>query len=258
MTTDDTKPDDGEAQAEDVPVSESDANIVDAEPGDAAHPYRERYLVPFLFPLVIVLGIVIFVLNVSRIFISSVGSAAVIIAVVMTLLILFGATALSAAPSMRTSSISLIVVGSLLVVTTIGWLNVGHAEDHGGEEVVLGDPVGAIKIDAITSSLSFDPNAADLPADPANAVSVIEITLEDREAGSHTLAFDDPEVVWNVPEVSGAGEKITEKAGFPQAGEFSFYCTIPGHREAGMEGTLTVTPDVEPQPVPSGETPPAS
>jgi uncharacterized cupredoxin-like copper-binding protein len=38
--------------------------------------------------------------------------------------------------------------------------------------------------------------------------------------------------------VSGGGES-TATADL-KAGTYTFYCTVPGHREAGMEGTLTV------------------
>ena len=36
-------------------------------PGEApkAHPYRERYFIPFIFPLMIVIAVVFFVLNVG-------------------------------------------------------------------------------------------------------------------------------------------------------------------------------------------------
>jgi plastocyanin len=251
MTTDDATPVDGDAaaQAEPVPSDESTANVATGTAGEPVdvHPYRERYLVPFLFPLLIVIGIVFFVLNVSRLFISTAGSAAVIIAAIMTVLILFGAAVLSAAPKMRSSSLALIVIGSLVVVGSMGWLTVGHAEEEEEEAIALGDPIGSLTVNA-TPDIKFDPTQAEAPFDPnssAAAPTVIEISLHDVAAGQHTLAFDDPSVIWNVPQVNAADETITEKAGFVQAGDYVYYCTIPGHREAGMEGTLTVSPDVK-------------
>ena len=38
------------------------------------------------------------------------------------------------------------------------------------------------------------------------------------------------------------GEDDIATLSLPEAGEYTYYCTIPGHREAGMTRTLTVSP----------------
>jgi len=237
-----------------MPSDESNATIATPAEVAAAHPYRERFIVPFVFPFLIVIGVVFFVINISRLFLSTKGTGSVIIAAVITCLILFGAAAMAAAPKMRTSSLTLIVSGSLVVILGAGWLTVGHAEQEKEQEVVLGPAVGQTEVTALPA-LKFQPNKVSLPLDPANPTqTVIEITLHDQSAGQHTLAFDDPTVIWTIPEVNAAGEKKTEKAGFPKAGDFEFHCTVPGHREAGMEGTMTVTDSVKPKKVADSST----
>jgi uncharacterized cupredoxin-like copper-binding protein len=36
------------------------------------------------------------------------------------------------------------------------------------------------------------------------------------------------------------GDEATVRLRLEEAGEYVFYCTVPGHRSAGMEGTITV------------------
>jgi plastocyanin len=248
-TTGDEQPQ-GLVETEAVPDDESKATISSRKAVEA-HPYRERFLVPFLIPFAVVIGIVFFVLNVSRLFLANKGSAAIIIAATITVLILAGAALLSNSPGMRSSSIALITIGALAVISGAGWLTVGHAEEKKEATVVLGPAVGAATIEALPS-LRFDPSKVSVPFDPDHPTqTVIELSLKDQAAGQHTLAFDDPTVVWTIPTVNNAGEVKTEKAGFPKAGDFEFHCTVPGHREAGMEGTLTVTDTIKPS-APSG------
>ncbi len=38
----------------------------------------------------------------------------------------------------------------------------------------------------------------------------------------------------------GSGGAVTQELTVDKAGTYTFYCTVPGHREAGMEGTLVV------------------
>src|SRR5690349_4445284 len=100
MTTDDEQSS-GVIEAEPVPTDESDATIATPSAVANAHPYRERYLIPFVFPFVIVVAVVFYVLNISRIFLASKGTGAVVIAASVTVIILFGATMLSSATRMR-------------------------------------------------------------------------------------------------------------------------------------------------------------
>lgn len=68
-----------------------------------------------------------------------------------------------------------------------------------------------------------------------------EVTIDFVNAQSiaHDVAIEGPE-----GEQIGKTEVITDGEDSAtvelEPGEYTFYCTVPGHREAGMEGTLTV------------------
>jgi plastocyanin len=45
-------------------------------------------------------------------------------------------------------------------------------------------------------------------------------------------------VLGKTPTFAGGAKTLTLSL---KAGTYTFYCSVPGHRAAGMEGTLTVT-----------------
>jgi plastocyanin len=68
-------------------------------------------------------------------------------------------------------------------------------------------------------------------------------------AGSVTIELDNPSSTPHNVEVEGGGveevsDTITESTASVtvdlQPGEYIYYCNVPGHQDAGMEGTLTV------------------
>jgi len=110
-----------------------------------------------------------------------------------------------------------------------------------GEEPADEQPVDAEPIKGGDLALT-SPDAGDLIFEPE--------TLE-ADAGEVTIDYTNPsEVPHNVAIEDGSetiaqGETVTGGESGPATaeldpGEFVYYCSIPGHREAGMEGTLTV------------------
>ena len=88
-----------------------------------------------------------------------------------------------------------------------------------------------------------------LAADPSGALKFDPTSLE-ATAGQVTIAFtNDSSVPHNVTiegngieEVASdtvTGDKSSVSADLP-AGTYTFYCSVDGHKAAGMEGTLTV------------------
>jgi len=251
MTTDDDNKS-SVIEAEPLPQQEADATVAAAP--SSRHPYRDRYLYPFVFPLMIVVALVFYVLNISRIFLATKGTGAIVLAATITVLILLGATLLSSATQMRSSSIGLIVVGVLAIVSFGGWVVLGHSEQKKEATITLGPPVGKVDVTA-EQTLKFSPaGVINVPFDPAGLGGYTVITINYHDSppgGTHTFDFDDPTVVWKSIEISDAGQVATENAGFPKAGPYIFYCAIPGHRAAGMQGTINVTANLKPQKVAS-------
>jgi plastocyanin len=78
----------------------------------------------------------------------------------------------------------------------------------------------------------FDPKNSDVPA------GVDAIKLE-SEGGQHTLVFDGGKVAGFKLE-AGSGKSDELKVDL-KPGKYTIFCDIPGHREQGMEGTITAT-----------------
>ena len=90
----------------------------------------------------------------------------------------------------------------------------------------------------------------DVSADPDGALAFTETELT-TTAGSDTIVFDNPSTTQHNVEIEDAnGEDVaetetiaggtTEATADLEPGTYTFYCAVDGHREAGMEGTLTV------------------
>ena len=70
---------------------------------------------------------------------------------------------------------------------------------------------------------------------PIAADTDVDISLENTGAAVHTFVIDELKIKVEV----APGETGSAMINAP-AGKYTFYCDVPGHREAGMEGILNV------------------
>jgi uncharacterized cupredoxin-like copper-binding protein len=79
--------------------------------------------------------------------------------------------------------------------------------------------------------LSFTPKALEVPADEP-----FELTMHNAGRIVHNVTIDAP----GVQLVVSPGRSGTTVIEGLAPGTYPFYCSVSGHRQAGMEGTLTV------------------
>ncbi len=203
-------------------------------------PNIERYFMPLFVPIAVVLGIVIFVLNISRVFLAGSGAIPTVVGTIVLLAILLGATVLANA-SLKTTSIALITTGFVFVVFVSGWLVLGaSAEKHEANAALpaTGPVNGTIKIvSAPTGGLTYAPSAITVKT------GVYEIILTNNANAQHTLDFTDSTTMFPGMVVNKAGEVLKGRIFFGTPEAYKFFCAIPGHEAAGMKGVVTVTGD---------------
>lgn len=73
----------------------------------------------------------------------------------------------------------------------------------------------------------------------AEVGDTVEFVLSSGEGAEHDIAVAEFNAI--SPKVSNGKPAVTLRFKVTQPGKFSYYCTIPGHRQIGMEGTLEVT-----------------
>jgi plastocyanin len=97
-----------------------------------------------------------------------------------------------------------------------------------------------VEVKVVATDLKFTP-----PTLQAKVGQRITITLENRGVVEHDLTFptlksDKP--AGSLKTIARPGQTTTLEFTPTAAGSFEYVCTIPGHKEAGMKGTINVAP----------------
>lgn len=119
-----------------------------------------------------------------------------------------------------------LVVALGVAATVLSACGAGHG-GHGANSPVA---AGAREIEVTAAGLSFTPD--ELHAAAGEDIAIV-LSSED---GLHDFTIDDLDAHVAV----GAGD--TDRGGFraTEAGRYEFYCSVPGHRDGGMQGVLVV------------------
>jgi uncharacterized cupredoxin-like copper-binding protein len=162
------------------------------------------------------------------------------------------------------------VLGGLLAVwaLTVAFLGITRREFPAtrGRERVVGAISATLALAAVSSAIivaaTEDENEGEskaapaeggpqlkLAADPTGKLAFDKKSLE-AKAGPVTLVMSNPAQLQHDVSIEGAGvDKEGKKVGkggtstvsaSVKPGKYTFYCSVPGHRDGGMEGTLTV------------------
>jgi plastocyanin len=113
-------------------------------------------------------------------------------------------------------------------------------------------PLAASASAAAAPVAKASPGTVDLSADPAGALMFSTNTLSVKaKAGKVTIVFTNAspvphnvavakgtKVLGSTPTFMGGSKNLVLNL---QPGSYTYYCTVPGHRQAGMQGTLTVS-----------------
>lgn len=130
---------------------------------------------------------------------------------------------------------------------------VEEAEEKGEEAEEKAEEVGKEAEEAgkeATGGTAGSASTVDIEADPGGSLSYTTGSAT-AKAGKVTIDFtNDSPVPHDVTIESEGGETLAQTETLAEGsasatanlkpGTYTFYCSVPGHREAGMEGTLTV------------------
>lgn len=98
-----------------------------------------------------------------------------------------------------------------------------------GEELPAVQGPTSPRMELRADEMSYDPEEIAVPAGD------VEVVLHNEGSMLHDVRIEDQPLVVE----ANAGETGTGQATL-EAGSYQYFCSLPGHREAGMEGVLEV------------------
>ena len=203
--------------------------------------FRNRVLLPIFLPLLAAAGIIGFAFALSRVLlaVSETGSNFIALFVAIYLLALAGL--ISARPRITSKALGIGLVVGLLSVGVAGVLaaqagmrELHHEEEHAEGEKAAGEedaaaalPEGALVW--VAEDIEFTEAPETIPAGEAI------IAIRNDGGSPHNVVIDELGV-----KVEAQGGESASDTYTLEEGTYTYYCDVPGHRSAGMEGQVTV------------------
>ena len=202
--------------------------------------FRERVLIPLSIPLLAAAVIVFIVLNMSRVLLALEervnATVTTAVAIILASAILFGSAYISAKGETRSSANLSVLAAAGITLLLAGFIGFEAIQEKHDEEIALQKEkqkaAGPVDVSIHAFDIGFKQKAVTTHSG--------KNTIEEVNDGAtrHTLVID------GVPgfflEVPTGGAKAAKTVDL-KPGTYTYFCDVPGHRQAGMEGKLTAT-----------------
>jgi len=204
---------------------------------------RSRVFTPLVLPLAVIAAILGFAIALSRVLLAVPESVSTLTAIAVAAYVLLVASLVAARPRITSRAL-----GTGLVLGFVGVLAAGavagaagmrppeHAEEGGEPGAAVPPPGGgAIPPGALvfvtSTQLAFEQAPTIAPA------GEVTIALDNQGGLPHNVVIEGVEGDNPIVEATNGTDVNTVTL---QPGTYTYYCSVPGHRQGGMEGQLAV------------------
>ncbi|CAN5769121.1 hypothetical protein BH23ACT10_BH23ACT10_15680 [soil metagenome] len=213
---------------------------------------RERFFTPFVLPVSIIGLLLLVGLSLSRVMLAVSELGASFIAFLVAGYIMAMAFAIEARKripartlgvTMAIGLIGVLAAGAVAAAAGMRSLEAEHGGGEGGGGEGGGGEGGGGEGGEATNEPVFVAIDNDYESAPTELpVGEVELTLDNTGTIEHTVVFEE---LNDEKVLDATGGETDEATVTLEAGEITYYCDVPGHREGGMEGTLTVAEGAE-------------
>jgi plastocyanin len=204
---------------------------------------RERILTPLLLTLLAAGIIVTIIINVSRVFLAVGGDKGIYVSSGIAVAILLAAVWAATRPRLPAHSGMFLLAFAGIASMIAGSLSFNRSQPHEASAATVPYATDDAIVGQPGTALAFD--KSQLEATVSTAAPGIHIDLSSGN-GTHTWVVEGHEDQLKLE--ANPGSPAMGTIVLPP-GTYTYYCDIPGHRQAGMHGTLTVTADPSAQPI---------